>query len=74
MSVIASQITGVSIACSTICPSADQRKHLSLTVMKYGFGNDKDKGITMYSQSNKRRNREGRFETFGRFVWVLMCC
>ena len=29
MSAIASQITGVSIVCSTVCSSADQRKHQS---------------------------------------------
>ena len=29
MSVIASQITGVSIVCSTVCSGADQRKHQS---------------------------------------------
>ena len=38
MSVMASQITGVSIICSTVCSGADQRKHRSSASLAFVKG------------------------------------
>ena len=38
MSVMASQITSVSIVCSAVCPGADQRKHLSSASLAFVRG------------------------------------
>ena len=38
MSAMASQITSVSIVCSTVCPSADQRKHQSSASLAFLWG------------------------------------
>ena len=39
MGAMASQITGVSIVCSTLCSGADQRKHQSSTQLAFVRGN-----------------------------------
>ena len=38
MSTMESQITGVLIVCSTVCPGADQRKHQSSVLLAFVMG------------------------------------
>ena len=45
MSTIVSQITGVSIVCSTVCSGADQRKHQSPASLAFVMGSTSDRLI-----------------------------
>ena len=67
MSAIASQITGVSIVCSTVCSSADQRKHQSSASPDFGRG-----GTTGGFPSQRARNAETVsiwWRHYGRGCW-----